>query len=65
MSFCPLTGNILINISCYKCKKAIRSGEGGRSVGGNMDMDEVWGGRQGREFGGEKNLIWYWVREKN
>jgi hypothetical protein len=32
-------------------KKVITSGKGGRNLGG--------------KGGGERNLIWYWVREKN
>jgi hypothetical protein len=40
-------------------KKAITSGEGGRKLGGKVD------GALGREWWGEGNLIWYWVREKD
>jgi hypothetical protein len=36
-------------------KKAITSGEGGRDLGGKVEVGES---------GGEGNLIWYWVREK-
>jgi hypothetical protein len=39
-------------------KKGITSGEGGRELGGKVD-------RVGGEGGGERNLIWYWVREKD
>ena len=37
-------------------KKAITSGEGGRNLGGEGDGEWWWR---------ERNLIWYWVREKD
>ena len=39
-------------------KKAITSSEGGRDLGGKVD-------RVGGSGGGQGNLIWYWVREKD
>jgi hypothetical protein len=41
-----------------KEKKAITSEEGGRDLGGKVDW--VVG-----QWGLERNLIWYWVREKD
>jgi hypothetical protein len=40
-------------------KKAITSREGGRDLGGKVNRVE------GGEERGERNLIWYWVREKD
>jgi hypothetical protein len=37
-------------------KKAIRSGEGGKELEEKVD---------GGNYGGQGNMIWYWVREKD
>jgi hypothetical protein len=43
-------------------KKAIKSGEGGRE--GGRERGRNLGGKM-EGVGGEGNLIWYWVREKD
>jgi hypothetical protein len=54
----PVCLATLISLNIPSLKKAITSGSRGRDLRGKVDMGMSGGG-------GDGNLLWYWVREKD